>query len=1328
MFTSEKKQRELLWTILAVFTCSHSLQGALNIHVSKTKGQDSEECLTSNNTPFPCATLGYALKHSENSTKVVLEDVLHTLDTTTVIADVNDLRLVGKSYNTVSVIDCSQGANAGLKFERVSNLVLSRVGFQNCGSLSQSTSRINLSSTAIFRVAVYVINTTNATFESINIVDSSGVGLALFDVDGYVSILDSNFIGNSVPEEERLIYNGGGGLYIEHTYCTPGLVDCDYRSTLYGNDSVYIISGSMFINNHATTPPQHSSSIFVYQEKTTSWHFGAGGGLSIFIKGKSRNNMILVSDCRFEHNSAGFGGASLINLQDFVRENVIKFINCTVVSNHAKFGGGGIATGILFYELDAIFANEFHFHEIDFLNNSSPSGGGSYFFTGRTKSNELAKNSISFSSCRWLFNNATIGAAILLAPDAFNVLTDGYLPVPIFKDCLFESNHIISFTTGSNVKQPAVGTLFSSTFTINVTSNVTFVRNEGTAISITAGSINILETAVLEFKNNTGINGGALALLEFASVRLFPGSSLKFINNHATGRGGAIYASAQDELDFYFSRSCFIHYVDITVPAVDWDVRVEFINNYAGSHQLDTSQGARGNSVYSETILPCLLASDTTGERNIYNAFPHEGGDPFTFIETCRGDFCGIATAPATLEVSTDQFDSNGVLKLSPGEKRNLSITAKDDLNNTVSTVIAASAFPPEIATIDSASLYITDSMVQVNGKIRSDFFIIIYTVGRKQISIVLNATFIDCPSGFVYDVDEQKCVCSAATPDQQYLGIVRCSARRFESYQIKGYWAGCDQNGALLTAQCPLGYCRKDEKTSYNTNRLPKTCQDLDNVICGAHRSGLLCGECIPNYTVFFHSEQYNCHVCKLGHIGWLFYILSELLPITLVFLTVVLFNVHLTSGLWNGVILYAQIIDFIEARSVLSLNHPKGISIITSIYRFVYSMFNLDFFKFEDDLSFCLWNGATVMDVLAFKYVTSAYTILLLLLLLFVFKYPLCCDNCHNAWEGCQSLIRRSRHKDWVVHGISAFLVLSYAQCVKVSFQLLSTVQLYGEGKIPVKNVVILSGNIDFLSPVHLRYALPAMLVLIMTTLPLILLIMYPNGQQLVTLCIGEKNVDRVQQCCDVPVCSCIRRTTRITRFKPLFDSFQGCFKDKFRFFASLLFLYRFLASLISALTLNPVSLYASIEVMAILMLALHAWAQPYERRFYNILDAFMYTNLAIVNGLSLFNYYWVNNPMNSKFEIVHITKTVQLILIYLPLMYIVVMWFLFGLTHCSKKVRRCLRKVNKHIPLFKPSPQEIEEELNSAETIPFDETCLPYRIFDDNGDHKDQLHTYF
>ena len=164
-----------------------------------------------------------------------------------------------------------------------------------------------------------------------------------------------------------------------------------------------------------------------------------------------------------------------------------------------------------------------------------------------------------------------------------------------------------------------------------------------------------------------------------------------------------------------------------------------------------------------------------------------------------------------------------------------------------------------------------------------------------------------------------------------------------------------------------------------------------------------------------------------------------------------------HITAGLWNSIILYAQIIDFIGIRSIQPFELPRGLSILTSTYHLIYGSFNLDFFKFEDTLSFCLWDGTTVMDVLLFRYVTAAYAIMLLLVLLLSFKSP-CWNKFQRIWERGQAAIGRSHHKNLVIHGISAFLVLSYAFCVKVSFQLLSAVQLHGQGHTPVKRVVLI------------------------------------------------------------------------------------------------------------------------------------------------------------------------------------------------------------------------------------------------------------------------------
>ena len=1319
-------------------------QWARSIFVDPNIGIDSKQCLRSIGARYSCATLKYVISGLKNATQVKLVSGNHSVSIKIHVSNYQHIAITGMNSSS-SIIQCPEGSNAGFEFVDVSDLQITGITFENCGHIFNSTTKGISEKRALFRSAVYILNSTNVSLESVAFVNNRGVGLALFDVNGSVSILESNFSGNTVPENERNTYNGGGGLYIEHTYCTPGLApNCDTRSqsNSHNNNTVVNISNCQFDNNHGSNVPNQSATQLVYQQKTNSRRLGNGGGITITLKGYSLKNKLSISGCKFENNSAGFGGGIDIQLQDHVTNNDIKISNCQFMNNSALNGGGGVFIGIFYYEGDTIYGNQITFSGVNFSSNSAQFGGGCEFASSRTKSTDVSLNSISFLNCDWYWNSAMVGAGLLLGPEAWNALTDGHLPVPLIQDCIFYGNQIID--NSMNEHDAAEGALYSSTYTLNISSSAQFIANNGTALSATACSINIVENTLVTFRDNIGIQGGALALLEFATLQVFPGAQLDFDHNFASDVGGAIYAAVHDTIDFYYSRNCFIRYHDLTVSTKEWNAQINFRNNSAGSARTLSSrisaqlmaspapgdqQRSRGNSIYAVTIQPCVRAADTSGRFSPEpeDAFPEE---VYNFEDNCGDRLCGIATSPSTLQINpqADIFASNKI-KVSPGELFDLQLTAKDELNHSVQAIVVASLstnLADANAVLDSTSQYIVDGKVKIYGELNTTCYLELTTAGRKKVSKHIQIELVDCPTGFVYlsGFDNfSRCVCSAETPNKQYLGILRCHSRRFESYQTKGYWAGCDKNGALLTAQCPLGYCRKDQDTTFNTNSLSKTCQGLDKVVCGVrNRSGLLCGECIPNHTVFFHSEQYNCHICKLGHIGWLFYVLSELLPVTLVFLTVVLFNFHLTSGLWNGVILYAQIIDFIEATSLQSSNPPKGISELRSIYRFIYSMFNLNFFELKDTFSFCLWNGATVMDVLMFQYLTSAYTVVLLLLLLLLFKSSCCRDRCQNAWERRRKIMK-SKHKDWVVHGISAFLVLSYAQCVKVSFQILSPVQLYGEGKVPVKTVVISSGNIEFLSPAHLCYALPAMFVLITTTLPLILLVMYPNGQQLLTLCVGEKHINTLQHCCGVPLChcSCIRQTTRISRFKPLFDSFQGCFKDNFRFFASLLFLYRFLVSLIAAISQTPAFLYVSIEVLIILMLALHAWAQPYDLRFYNILDAFMYTNLAIVNALSLLNHYWTSSPTNAQSIILHNARIFQLILAYLPLLYIVVMWVLFGLTHCSKKIRRRLRKLNKLVPLFKSSPHEVEEEVNSAEIIPFDEATLPYRIFN-NGNSEE------
>lgn len=610
--------------MLAVCACICSISALSSewnytIYVDPYNGNDTESCITNGSAPDACATLEYAMNKLKSSTRVVLVSGIHSMNWKILVSDCQHIEITGMDPGNTTVL-CTNRSNAGFEFVGVSDIHISGIEIKNCGCLFNSTTRDLTEKMVLFRSAMYVLNSTTVTFESMSFNDNRGVGLALFDVNGSVSVLESNFSGNAIPESERNTYNGGGGLYIEHTYCTPGLTpNCDFRNNPHSNDTLFNISNCRFDNNHGSNVKNQSATLLVYQKKTNSRRLGNGGGITITLKGFSHHNNLSITGCIFESNSAGFGGGIDIQLQDYVTNNDVWISNCQFMNNFAINGGGGVFIGTLFYEGDTIYGNNISLYKVDFFSNWAQYGGGSEFTSSRMKSSVL-QNQVSFLECNWHNNSAMLGAGLLLDPEAWSALTDGQLPVPLLKDCTFTDNLITTDGITNAITDAAEGALYSSTYTLNISSSIQFIANNGTALSATAGSINILDATVVTFRDNIGIQGGALALLEFATLQIFPGAQFDFKHNFASDVGGAIYAAVHDTIDFYYSRNCFIRYHNLTVNTKDWNVTITFRNNSAGTtssvseipefiqfdQKLHDKRGARGSSIYAETILPAF--------------------------------------------------------------------------------------------------------------------------------------------------------------------------------------------------------------------------------------------------------------------------------------------------------------------------------------------------------------------------------------------------------------------------------------------------------------------------------------------------------------------------------------------------------------------------------------------------------------------------------------------------------------------------------------------------------------------------------------------------
>jgi len=122
----------------------------------------------------------------------------------------------------------------------------------------------------------------------ISISDSIGKGLSFIDTNGAVHITDSIFRNNTINTPRNPA--ASGGIYIEFTECTPGVVNCSSADNHFNKGSVYGIKDCKFKFNDARyfgTDPSIDLTARTYVT------LGNGGGILIFIFGQALNNIFL---------------------------------------------------------------------------------------------------------------------------------------------------------------------------------------------------------------------------------------------------------------------------------------------------------------------------------------------------------------------------------------------------------------------------------------------------------------------------------------------------------------------------------------------------------------------------------------------------------------------------------------------------------------------------------------------------------------------------------------------------------------------------------------------------------------------------------------------------------------------------------------------------------------------------------------------------------------------------------------------------------------------------------------------------------------------------
>ena len=769
-------------------------------------------------------------------------------------------------------------------------------------------------------------------------------------------------------------------------------------------------------------------------------------------------------------------------------------------------------------------------------------------------------------------------------------------------------------------------------------------------------------------------HGGGVALFGESYIRISDDVNLEFANNHAFNRGGAIYANIVHR-QANFIATCFLKFYSFKSKRLN----ITFLNNFARME---------GHSIYVTDIKTCQIPDlEEYSTRNITIHYIFEFSPPFCFIpvgcaSTCEQgtneSHCSthgqVVTAPSQVEGSSSMLCQTKAFI--PGKETSpLFETVKDDIGNVVSTVFTVQIAP-------------NGSAIKVNpfSKFTSDFRVILHGTPLNQTSIPMTnssrlhevatlilqsvdnsnlLTLVDidmqcCPPGYIFTDEDGLGTCICAASGVQ--GLLECKQDTFQAVLEKDHWAGYLQSDSttlhscnglkLFTAPCPPGYCSPSVQL-LPQNQSKELLQDL---LCAPNnRKGVLCGECMEGHSMPANLNGLNpvCTKCDgaLSRAGILVWIMSEWIPMLVLLAIMLVFNVDLISGRLNSFLLFAQLLSISNIRGEVDIG-IWGYTWFVKINRFLYGIWNLEFFGILLP-PYCFTPTASIstLQMLLLNYSIGLFPLTVTIVLVVLDRSAekwICChpvDRCLRRLRKWKTKVSKEMSydralADFVILGFTRFMVTSAFILVK------QNITAYDGA---TESRVWWQGSTHYGSADHIGSLIPAIIiVLIFVLLPSFLLLALPLFPQIVGRLIFYSKIKCVKKFQFIPTfCSNVYTDRWVYHFV---NVLQGCYKDRFRCFASFFLFYRIIQ--LSAVIFTPRAEDALfIQLLAALIFSLLiAACQPYKKKTLNTVDVLITADYALILLLAMHKSK-ESTPLPYK----QACSVIQLVLSYLPLLYL-------------------------------------------------------------------------
>ena len=879
----------LLSLILAVIVNVQisSNQGRV-VHVHK-KGSDVNECLLTGYNPDHsqprkfCRSLEFVaheLKIYSRNITVYLETGIK-LKHRTIFEDYDFLSIQGQNR----IISCGckdREENIGLSFLRVSNLMLSYMRVTKC-----------CGATSLYTSVVLIQECSNITIDRLGLNNNElGNALTLINPLGYVNIQDCKFLTNG---RKSMTYAGSsyaGGLHIQfsrYTFTRLTIKNC------------------VFYQN--TAPPLDALNPMEFVNFTEWNGNGLGGGIGLLLLKHSSCVTVYILNCTFERNKAPWGGGLCVYLQAQTSNINVMITNVTFTGNSARNGGGGVQVRLGKLEQD--LNNKILFQNIFLEKNWAKFGGGTslnaLFVSHISRPGEI----VQFINCTWHENVGSYSYVVDLSPYRFQQSSQGYLPIPLFKDIYVQKNHGYRENTEYQSRpyiHVTTGVFVVTRFSVQLQGQITFEDNWYSALYVTSGRVIFDANSTVLFHSNRAIKGGAIAIHGFSALVIHDNSNFSFENNSAARVGGGIYYVSSDQREYFEGRTCFLEYGGSEKNVTKRGINFIFTGNKAP---------LGGLSIYSESLFACYFAyyANYGDEKNLTKTFDRIG--------IFKYDIPGLSLATGARNAL---FNAASPVETLPGKIMSLPLAMYDEFGHTMHSEFALRVESNELVQLDN--YFTVNNRTRVYGKVNRTATLVLSTPQQLyNIDYYIQVKLLPCPPGFYFSHLTNSCCCSADNDSQSYPAITKCNDVQFRAYVKSSYWVGYYPSYIQISDHLYTAFYPSLSDNYIRLLLLTNDSHSLSDFICGSSREGALCGKCKSGYSAFYHSRGITCGKNRHCRLGILFYLVSEIIPTIIFFTIVMIFGISFSSGTLNGWFSLAKSLTslhkmpFLQARILITL-----------------------------------------------------------------------------------------------------------------------------------------------------------------------------------------------------------------------------------------------------------------------------------------------------------------------------------------------------------------------------------------------------------------------